>query len=65
MLKGIPAPLIAVLQKNMQIRGAKLLSYNGGVTSAAHTEADIDQTLDIFEDTIHTLVREQVLGRVG
>ncbi len=64
-LKGIPAPVIAALQKNMQIRGAKLLSYNGGVTSAAHTEADIDQTLDIFEDTIHTLVQEQVLGRVG
>jgi glutamate-1-semialdehyde 2,1-aminomutase len=64
-LKGIPPHVITALQKNMQIRGAKLLSYNGGVTSAAHTEEDIDQTLESFQGTIEVLLREEVVGRVG
>ncbi len=64
-LKGIPSQVISALQKNMQIRGVKLLSYNGGVTSSAHTEEDIDLTLEGFQGTVDALVEEQVVGRLG
>ena len=41
-LKSIPGNVITAFQRNLQIRGVDLLSYAGGVTSAAHTDADID-----------------------
>ena len=63
-LKGIPSPLITALQKNMQMRGVKLLSYNGGVTSCAHTEEDIDQTLGSFQSTIDALLQEEIIGKI-
>jgi glutamate-1-semialdehyde 2,1-aminomutase len=65
LLKGIPGSVVSAFQKNLQVRGMDLLSYTGGVTSAAHTEHDINQTLDMFQDTIRTLVRERVIARVG
>lgn len=64
-LKSIPASVVTAFQRNLQIRGVDLLSYTGGVTSAAHTEADIDQTLGAFEETMRTLVREEIVARVG
>ena len=47
-LKGIPPHVVSAVQKNLQIRGVDLLSYTGGVTSSAHTEADIRQHLAHF-----------------
>jgi hypothetical protein len=35
------------------------------VTSSAHTEEDIRQTLVAFRETIRVLLAEQVIGRVG
>jgi glutamate-1-semialdehyde aminotransferase len=64
-LKGIPGRVVSAFQRNLQVRGVDLLSYTGGVTSSAHTEADIEQTLVAFEDTMRTLVREQIVGRIG
>lgn len=64
-LKGIPKEVVSAFQKNLQIRGVDLLSYTGGVTSAAHTEDDINRTLDAFQATIRTLIRERVVARVG
>ncbi|MSP14854.1 MAG: aminotransferase class III-fold pyridoxal phosphate-dependent enzyme [Chloroflexi bacterium] len=64
-LKGIPGRVVTALQKNLQIRGVDLLSYTGGVTSAAHTEEDIIKTLGVFQETIRTLLDEKVIGRVG
>ena len=63
-LKSIPGRIITAFQKNLQIRGVDLLSYNGGVTSAAHNEADIDQTLDAFRETMQVLVDEKVVGTI-
>ena len=63
-LKSIPGRIITAFQKNLQIRGVDLLSYNGGVTSAAHSEADIDQTLDAFRETMQVLVDEKVVGTI-
>jgi glutamate-1-semialdehyde 2,1-aminomutase len=64
-LKGIPGRVVSAFQRNLQIRGLDLLSYTGGVTSSAHTQADIEQSLGAFEETMRTLVSEGIVGRVG
>jgi glutamate-1-semialdehyde 2,1-aminomutase len=64
-LKSIPGRVIGAFQKNLQIRGVDLLSYNGGVTSAAHTDSDIDQTLGVFRATMQVLLDENLVARVG
>lgn len=61
-LKSIPGTVIAAFQRNLNIRGVDLLSYNGGVTSAAHTEDDIEQTLVAFRETIRTMLDEKILA---
>lgn len=63
-LKGIPGRVVSAFQKNLQIRGMDLLSYAGGMTSFAHTEADIRQTLDVFRETMQVLIQEKVVARL-
>ncbi len=63
-LKGIPARVVNAFQKNLQIRGVDLLSYTGGVTSSAHTEADIQQALEAFRETMRVLIEEKIVARV-
>jgi glutamate-1-semialdehyde 2,1-aminomutase len=64
-LKSIPGPVISAFQRNLNLRGVDLMSYNGGVTSAAHTDEDVRLTLDAFRETIRVMLAEQILGRVG
>jgi glutamate-1-semialdehyde aminotransferase len=64
-LKSIPGNVITAFQRNLQIRGVDLLSYAGGVTSAAHTEADIDQSIAIFDQTVQALVDERLVAVLG
>jgi glutamate-1-semialdehyde 2,1-aminomutase len=64
-LKSIPGRVISAFQKNLQVRGVDLLSYNGGVTSSAHTEADIDRTLAIFRETMQVLLIAKLIAAVG
>ncbi|MDQ6669885.1 MAG: aminotransferase class III-fold pyridoxal phosphate-dependent enzyme [Chloroflexota bacterium] len=64
-LKGIPGSLVDAFQRNLQIRGMDLLSYTGGVTSAAHSEADIQQSLDCFRGAMRTLVEQRLVGHFG
>ena len=64
-LKSIPGNVIAAFQRNLNIRGVDLLSYNGGVTSSAHTEDDVNQTLVAFRDTIRVMLDEKILARIG
>lgn len=64
-LKSIPGEVVSAYQKNLHIRGVDLLSYTGGVTSAAHTEEDINETLNVFQDTLRTLVKEKIIARLG
>ncbi len=63
-LKGIPARVVTAFQKNLQIRGVDLLSYTGGVTSSAHTEADIQRALEVFRETTRVLLEEKIVARV-
>ena len=64
-LKGIPGTVITAFQKNLQIRGVDVLSFMAGVTSSAHSEQDIGETLNVFQDTIRTMVREKIIARTG
>ncbi len=63
-LKGIPRQVVSAFQKNLQIRGVDLLSYAGGLTSSAHTEADIDQTLGAFRETMQVLTAQRIVARL-
>ena len=64
-LKSIPGTVVTAFQRNLNIRGVDLMSYTGGVTSAAHTEADVRQTLDAFRETIRVMLAEQILARLS
>jgi glutamate-1-semialdehyde 2,1-aminomutase len=64
-LKSIPGHVIAAFQRNLNIRGVDLMSYNGGVTSGAHTEEDIQQTLVAFRETIRVMLEAKVLAQIG
>ncbi|MBX3061408.1 MAG: aminotransferase class III-fold pyridoxal phosphate-dependent enzyme [Anaerolineae bacterium] len=64
-LKGIPGNVVSGFQKNLQIRGADLLSYTGGVTSAAHTDEDVQRTLTIFNETICVLAEAGIVARLA
>ena len=64
-LKGIPGRVITAFQKNFQIRGVEVLSFMAGVTSAAHSEEDIGETLNVFQDTIRTLLRDKIIAQLA
>ena len=63
-LKSMDPALIRDLQNGFRVRGVELLSYNGGMTSAAHEEADIDQTVEAFDDLIGELCGRDALRRL-
>ncbi len=54
-LKSIPGPVVSAVQNGFRVRGMELMSYTGGVTSAAHTDADVDETVAAFDDLIGEL----------
>jgi glutamate-1-semialdehyde aminotransferase len=60
-LKGMAPELLRELQNGFRVRGVELLSYNGGMTSAAHEEADVDATVDAFDDLIGGLAARHLL----
>ena len=63
-LKSMDPGLIRALQNGFRVRGVELLSYNGGMTSAAHDEADIAQTIEAFDELIAELVSSSALRRL-
>lgn len=63
-LKGVAGKVIAAYQNQLRLRGMDLLSYNGGVTSSAHAEADIDESLDAFRGAVRALAQDGVVARV-
>ena len=63
-LKSMDPSLIQALQNGFRVRGVELLSYNGGMTSAAHEEADIDQTVEAFDELIGELAGRNLLRMV-
>ncbi|HEY3057428.1 MAG TPA: aminotransferase class III-fold pyridoxal phosphate-dependent enzyme [Chloroflexota bacterium] len=63
-LKGMPGPLVQRFQHNLLVRGMDLLSYTGGVTSAAHSADDIDRGIGIFREAMRDLVDNNLVARL-
>ena len=63
-LKSMDPSLVRTLQNGFRVRGVELLSYNGGMTSAAHEEADIDQTVEAFDELIGELCGQDALRKL-
>jgi glutamate-1-semialdehyde 2,1-aminomutase len=62
-LKSMDPALVRLLQNGLRVRGIELLSYNGGMTSAAHEEEDIDGTVAAFDDLVGELLARNALAR--
>ena len=58
-LKGMPQELIYAVRRALQNRGVDLMSGIGGLLSAAHTEADVDQSLEAFEGALRSVRDER------
>jgi hypothetical protein len=62
-LKSMAPGLVRALQNGFRVRGIELLSYNGGMTSAAHEESDIDETVAAFDELVGELLTRNALAR--
>lgn len=63
-LRSIPKDLVQSYQQALRERGVDFMSYLGGVTSSAHTDEDVDKTLEAFEGVIQDLMQQGRIGRV-
>ncbi len=61
-IRGIPKEVIGAMQGGLRRRGVDLMSNMSGVTSMAHTDADVDETLNAFEETIQEMVAGGLTG---
>lgn len=57
----MPWPLVLALKRGMLNHGVDLMGGSGGFTSAAHSQEDIDRTLEAFEVTLSELRAEGML----
>ena len=64
-LKGMPGDLVTALQNGFRARGMELMSYNGGMTSAAHVEGDIDETVQAFDEIVEELLEHKRVATLG
>ena len=61
-IRGIPKSTINAMQSGLRKRGVDLMSHMSGGTSMAHTDADVDETLQAFEDTIQEMIADGHIG---
>jgi glutamate-1-semialdehyde 2,1-aminomutase len=61
-IRGIDKGTVTAMQGGLRKRGVDLMSHMSGVTSMAHTDADIDETLEAFEDTVQEMIG---VGHIG
>lgn len=61
---GMPGQLIEALHCELRLRRLDLMSYNGGVVSAAHGSAELDHALDSFEGAL-TALRDTKMVAAG
>ena len=62
-LKGTPSRTVWALHQALQMRGVDLMSRMGGVTSLAHTDQDVQETVDAFEGAVKELLEAGVISR--
>ena len=61
-IRGIDKGTVTAMQGGLRKRGVELMSHMSGVTSMAHTDADIDETLEAFEDTVQEMIGAGHIG---
>ena len=57
-IRGLPAAQVKAYRDGMLNRGVDMMAYTSGLTSAAHTPALIDETLEAFRQTIVAMKEE-------
>lgn len=62
-IKGVNKDAVKAFRRGIRERGGDLMSYLGGVTSAAHTDADAERMVEIFEGTVRDLMEKGLIGR--
>jgi glutamate-1-semialdehyde 2,1-aminomutase len=62
-IRSVPKETVVAYQQGLRKRGVDFMSYLGGVTSSAHSEADVGPTLEAFEGTIRELIADRRIGR--
>ena len=62
-LKGIPKKTVSAFQQALRVRGVDVMSYTGGLTSLAHTDEDVRQTVHVFDEAVVELLADGVLER--
>lgn len=62
-IRGVSSETVNAMRSGLRRRGVDLMSHMSGVTSAAHTDDDIDQTLDAFEATLRDMLEAGLVGR--
>jgi glutamate-1-semialdehyde 2,1-aminomutase len=60
-LKGKDERALAKLRLAMLVNGVDLKGFRGGIVSAAHTQADVDRTLDAWRKSLRALKEEERL----
>lgn len=60
-LKGMPRGINTAIKRAFLHQGVDMLG-TGGLVSAAHTDADIDRTVDAWDVTVRQLVADGVIG---
>jgi glutamate-1-semialdehyde 2,1-aminomutase len=60
-LKGKDERALAKLRLAMLVNGVDLKGFRGGIVSAAHTQADVDCTLDAWRKSLRALKEEERL----
>lgn len=62
-IRGVDPTVVRGIRGGLRKRGVDLMSHMSGVTSIAHSDEDIDKTLNAFEDTLREMIADDVLGR--
>jgi glutamate-1-semialdehyde 2,1-aminomutase len=61
-IRGVAKTTVAAMQGGLRKRGVDLMSHMSGVTSMAHSNADIDKTLEAFEETVQEMIADGHIG---
>lgn len=62
-VRGMPKALVTGVHEGMRAQGVDLQSYTSGVTSSAHGDEEVSQTLGAFEATVQSLLAQGLLPR--
>ncbi len=58
---GLPTEVVEALRVEMDVRGVQFMGGHGGFVSVAHTEQDIEDTVEVFAQSLAALRKARVL----